>query len=84
MRLAMARQFYIFSKTNKAILVLDEFEQGIDPKTIYEIINTAFKKFSNKMIIVISHLESIGINYKWDNKFKIDRIENNCTLSLDY
>jgi ABC-type transport system involved in cytochrome bd biosynthesis fused ATPase/permease subunit len=82
-RLAIARQLYILWKMDKAILILDEPEQGSDPEIAYNIIDNIFKKFPEKMIIVISHLELIHIKYKWDNKFRIKKVNNISTFDID-
>jgi ABC-type transport system involved in cytochrome bd biosynthesis fused ATPase/permease subunit len=64
-------------------LILDEPEQGSDPEIAYNIIDNIFKKFPEKMIIVISHLELIHIKYKWDNKFRIKKVNNISTFDID-
>ena len=70
-RLILAIKIYTLLIDNKKILILDEPEQGSDPEVAYKIIDNIFKEFPNITIIIISHLEKIKINYKWDININI-------------
>ena len=71
MRLAIAMQLYKFKKRidngESVILILDEPEQGSDPKIAYKIIrDNIIKNFPNETIILVSHLELIRKEVNWD------------------
>jgi len=72
-RLIMAIKIYTLLIDNKKILILDEPEQGSDPLIAYKIIDNLFNEFNDITIIIISHLEKIKINYKWDKTINITK-----------
>lgn len=80
-RLALATRIYRLLKENKRILILDEPEQGLDPKLAYQVIHNILElcKEKNITIITISHLESINQKYNWDKQITIQ----NGFVSLD-
>lgn len=72
-RLALATRIYRMLKSNKSILILDEPEQGLDPPIAYKIIDNIINKFSNKTIIIISHLELISNKRNWNKVIYIEK-----------
>ena len=75
-RLCIAIQLYRIIKTKNEYIIMDEPEQGSDPKLAYEIINNIMKHFSDKCFIIVSHAENINnelyYDYKWDKKLIIE------------
>jgi len=74
-RLAMATRIYKMIKHNHQILIIDEGEQGSDSKVAYKMIGNILRRFPDRTIIVISHLELIEFKEKWDMYLKVvDRV----------
>lgn len=72
-KLALATRIYrLLKDPNIKMLILDEPEQGLDPEIAYKIIQNIFDRFSDKIVIIISHLEKIREKYQWDMEFKIE------------
>ena len=73
-RLAMATRIYkMFKDTHKQVFILDEPEQGSDAELAYKLIKNVLDAFSDKIIIIVSHLELISDDrfYNWTNMLKI-------------
>ena len=75
-RLCIAIQLY-------RIIIMDEPEQGSDPKLAYEMICNIMERFNDKCFIIISHLENINnvlskYDYKWDQVLIIDNGDVKC------
>ena len=58
-------------KYNKKVLILDELEQDLNSAIAYQIIENLLEKFSEKTIIVISHLETISERFQWSTKLQV-------------
>ncbi len=75
-RLCIAIQLYRIIKTQNEYIIMDEPEQGSDPKLAYDIINNIMKHFNDKCFIIVSHAENINnelyYDYKWDKKLIIE------------
>lgn len=71
-RLALATVVYkALQNPNSRWLILDEPESGLDPEVIYSILDNIFRTFSDKTIIIVSHLEGIDARHEWDHKLTI-------------
>jgi ABC-type lipoprotein export system ATPase subunit len=68
-RFAIASQFVHYEKCD--IMIFDELEQGTDPKQAYTIIDNIIKKYKNKTIIFVTHLENTN-KYDWNQKWFIE------------
>lgn len=82
-RLCIAIQLYRIIITNNQYIIMDEPEQGSDPKLAYEMINNIMERFNDKCFIIISHLENINnvlskYDYKWDQVLIIENGSINC------
>jgi ABC-type bacteriocin/lantibiotic exporter with double-glycine peptidase domain len=80
-RVALATRIYkMFKDTKKQVFILDEPEQGSDAQLAYKLIKNVLEAFSDKIIIVVSHLEHISDErfFNWTNMLKIEsgRISN--------
>jgi len=74
-RLALATRIYkMFKDTNRQVFILDEPEQGSDAQLAYILIKNVLEAFSDKIIIIVSHLEHISDDrfYNWTNMLKIE------------
>lgn len=71
-RLCLAIVLYRLKVNNGSMLILDEPEQGTDPKMAYEVINNIMREFPSVTKIIISHLEMIETKYTWSNIYKIE------------
>jgi ABC-type multidrug transport system fused ATPase/permease subunit len=65
-RLACAIRVYHMIKYNRDMMIFDEFDHGSDAEIAYQIVDNLIKKFPNKTLIFVSHLELISIVQKWD------------------
>lgn len=71
-RLCLAIQVYNMMEHGKSCLILDEMEQGSDPKTAVKVLDNIMKIFSDKTIIVVSHLCKCQINkIEWTKRIKV-------------
>jgi ABC-type transport system involved in cytochrome bd biosynthesis fused ATPase/permease subunit len=71
-RLCLATRVYCMLKTNAKCLILDEPAQGCDPYVAKSLLRSIFAQFSNKMILVITHMCDCQVNdFPWDGKFEI-------------
>ena len=68
-RFAIASQFIHYEKCD--ILIFDELEQGTDPDQAYEIINSIMKKYEDKTIIFVTHLENTR-QFKWSQSWFVN------------
>lgn len=73
-RLILATRAYDIDLNGKDIIILDEPEQGSDPETAVRVLKWFFEQYSNKTIIMISHmcqcqLRQLGI--EWDYKLNV-------------
>jgi ABC-type transport system involved in cytochrome bd biosynthesis fused ATPase/permease subunit len=80
-RLALATRIYkMFKDTHRQVFILDEPEQGSDAQLAYILIKNVLEAFSDKIVIIVSHLEHISDDrfYDWTNMLKIEngRISN--------
>ena len=75
-RLCIAIQLYRIIKTNNQYIIMDEPEQGSDPKLAYDMIYKILEHFKDKCFIIVSHLENIKntsyYEYKWDQTLTIE------------
>lgn len=65
-RLAIATRIHQLIKSDKKMLILDEPEQGSDPRVGYKIIENIIARFPDVTIITISHLEKIQERFHWN------------------
>jgi len=75
-RLCIAIQLFRIINTNNQYIIMDEPEQGSDPKLAYEMIYKIMEHFKDKCFIIVSHLENIKntsyYEYKWDQTLTIE------------
>jgi len=74
-RLALATRIYkMFKDTKRQVFILDEPEQGSDAQLAYKLIKNVLETFSDKIVIIVSHLEHISDDrfYNWTNMLKIE------------
>lgn len=72
-RLCLATRVY--EMRNKEILVLDEPEQGSDKETVTWVLGNIFTRFSEKTIIVISHMCDCQLNQlhvQWSTRLLVN------------
>lgn len=81
-RLALAMVLHSMIKKGKKTLVLDEFEQGLDSGIAYEILRGIFERFPDKTIIVVSHLERVEEDFKWNKVIKVEKNGNRAVVSV--
>ena len=74
-RICFAMTLYRLEKNKCKWLILDEPEQGLDPGLAPDMLTTAFEKYPDVSIIMITHLcdcrmKTLNITHKWTiNKF---------------
>jgi ABC-type transport system involved in cytochrome bd biosynthesis fused ATPase/permease subunit len=61
--LCIALTLYEMERRNTSWLILDEPEQGIDNELVPNILKNIFEKYSNKTIIIITHLCQCNLKY---------------------
>jgi ABC-type multidrug transport system fused ATPase/permease subunit len=72
-RLAIATRLHQLITKKKPIFVLDEPESGSDPPLAYAILKNILDAFPLTTIIIISHLERIKTEFRWNTKLKMCR-----------
>lgn len=68
-RLCLATRVYELKKKNKQILIMDEPEQGSDPETAVWVLQNIFREFTDKTIIMTSHMcecQLNNLNVQWN------------------
>lgn len=73
-RLCLATRVYEMIIHNKQILILDEPDQGVDADTAIWMLNNIFKRFTDRTIIMITHMCSCNISkldIHWDTELVV-------------
>jgi len=76
-RIALATVIADFICNNRAVLIADELEQGVDPPLAYQIYTNIRTRFTHRQLWFVSHLERADTAFEWSHilYFKNGRIE---------